>query len=133
MGNMYEIDAISEGRQVCAAPSEHLTPRQLEVLALLCEGLPNKLIARRLDISSATVKIHVGHILRVLNVSSRLQAVIAARSLGLMPGSSGVDPERRETHAAPRYPAVLRLLLGDDDASNASADDSEWSLVAATG
>ena len=34
----------------------HLTPRQLEVLDLLCEGLPNKLICRRLNIASGTVK-----------------------------------------------------------------------------
>jgi DNA-binding CsgD family transcriptional regulator len=129
---MYEMDAISEGRQASAALPEHLTPRQLEVLALLCEGLPNKLIARRLDISSATVKIHVGHILRVLNVASRLQAVIAARSLGLTLDSGGVEPVRRNADIAPRYPGVLRLLLGDEG-SQVPVDDSEWSLAAATG
>jgi|SRR5688572_32875980 len=75
------------------APSlPRLTPRQLEVLSWLCEGLPNKLIARRLDISAATVKVHIASILRELGVASRLQAVIAARSLGLIgdPGA-GVD------------------------------------------
>jgi DNA-binding CsgD family transcriptional regulator len=127
------MDAISEGRQASAALPEHLTPRQLEVLALLCEGLPNKLIARRLNISSATVKIHVGHILRVLNVASRLQAVIAARSLGLTLSSSGVEPMRREIAAPPRQPVVLRLLRNDDDRLHVPAADSEWSLVGATG
>lgn len=131
MGNMYEMEAISRDRQPSSALPARLTPRQLEVLALLCEGLPNKVIGRRLNIASATVKIHVAQIMRVLNVSSRLQAVIAVRSLGLTLSSRGVEPVRRET--APRYPGMLRLLLGGDDASHASADDSEWSLVAATG
>src|SRR4051812_43157941 len=61
----------------------HLTPRQRDVLALLCEGLPNKLICRRLDISPGTVKAHISSILRELGVSSRLQAVVAAREAGL--------------------------------------------------
>jgi len=57
----------------------HLTRRQLEVLALLCEGLPNKLICRRLDIAPGTAKAHISSILRELGVTSRLQAVVAAR------------------------------------------------------
>ena len=59
------------------------TGRQLDVLRLLCEGLPNKVISARLGISPGTVKIHVSHILRKLGVTSRLQAVIATRRLGL--------------------------------------------------
>ena len=59
------------------------TRRQLDVLSLLCEGLHNKDIAIRLDISPRTVKIHVGEILRKFGVSSRLQAVVAARRGGL--------------------------------------------------
>jgi DNA-binding NarL/FixJ family response regulator len=63
------------------------TPRQLEVLALLCEGLPNKLICRRLNIASGTVKVHISCIFRELGVSSRLQAVVEAQSSGL-PGKT---------------------------------------------
>jgi len=70
-----------------------LTPRQLEVLALLCEGLPNKLIARRLDIATGTVKIHVSCILRELGVATRLQAVVAARRCGL-PGEQAAEPRQ---------------------------------------
>ena len=62
MGNLYEMDALNLFRQPSAALRERLTPRQLEVLALLCEGLPNTLIGRRLNISSATVKIHVANL-----------------------------------------------------------------------
>ena len=64
------------------AAAPYLTPRQLEVRSSLCEGLPNKEIARRLNISAATVKVHIGSILRELGVANRLQAVISARGLG---------------------------------------------------
>ena len=68
----------------CPPRAIHLTPREHEVLALLCEGLPNKLISRRLEISSATVKCHISRILSELGVSSRLQAVVAAARYGLL-------------------------------------------------
>lgn len=61
-----------------------LTPRELEVLSLLAEGLPNKLICRRLGISAGTVKIHVSRVLAELGVSSRLEAVIVAQRLGVL-------------------------------------------------
>ena len=54
-----------------------LTPRQSDVLALLLKGLPNKLIARELNVSLDTVKDHVAAVLRALGVSSRTQAVVA--------------------------------------------------------
>ena len=66
------------------AESPHLTPRQLEVLALLCEGLPNKLICRRLTISAGTTKAHISAVLRELGVGSRLQAVIEAKRRGIV-------------------------------------------------
>ena len=89
---------------------EHLTPRQLEVLALLCEGLPNKLIGRRLNIANATVKIHVARILRALNVSSRLQAVIAARRLGLEPKQVAAEPASHAMLAAPQLTMAARIF-----------------------
>jgi DNA-binding NarL/FixJ family response regulator len=54
-----------------------LTPRQTEVLALLLQGKPNKVIARELSLSVETVKDHVAAVLRALKVSSRTQAVLA--------------------------------------------------------
>jgi DNA-binding NarL/FixJ family response regulator len=83
--------------------SPRLTPRELEVLALLCEGMSNKLISRRLNISDGTVKIHVGKILAQLGVSSRLQAVVAAHRDGLIAnekaGANG-EPEDHQPLAA---------------------------------
>lgn len=63
---------------------ETLTPRELEVLQLLAEGLPNKAIALRLDISEHTVKFHVNAILGKLNAQSRTEAVVRATRLGLL-------------------------------------------------
>jgi DNA-binding NarL/FixJ family response regulator len=60
-----------------------LTARQAQVLALLVQGKPNKLICRDLNLSEGTVKIHVTAILKTLGVMNRTQAVIAVSKLGL--------------------------------------------------
>lgn len=60
-----------------------LTDRQAQVLALMLQGKPNKLICRELHLAEGTVKIHVAAILRALNVANRTQAVIEASRLGL--------------------------------------------------
>lgn len=67
-----------------STPVEDLTPRELEVLRLLAEGLPNKTIAQRLDISEHTVKFHVNALLGKLGVGSRTEAVVRATRLGLI-------------------------------------------------
>ena len=61
-----------------------LTPRQFEVLDLLCQGLPNKAIGRRLNLSENTVRWHVNAILALMQVSNRSEAAFAARSQGLI-------------------------------------------------
>jgi DNA-binding NarL/FixJ family response regulator len=61
---------------------ELLTERQIDVLHLLSQGKPNKLIARDLGISEGTVKIHLAAIFRALNVRNRVEAVVASRRLG---------------------------------------------------
>jgi DNA-binding NarL/FixJ family response regulator len=61
---------------------ESLTPREREVLELLVEGLPNKLIADRLGISENTAKFHVNSILGKLGAESRTEAVVRAARLG---------------------------------------------------
>jgi two-component system nitrate/nitrite response regulator NarL len=63
---------------------EELTPRELAVLRLVAEGLPNKTIAVRLGISEHTVKFHVNTILGKLGVASRTEAVVRAIRLGLI-------------------------------------------------
>jgi len=60
-----------------------LTERQVDVLQLMLQGMPNKLICRKLDLAEGTVKSHVTAILKTLNVDNRTQAVLAASRLGL--------------------------------------------------
>jgi DNA-binding NarL/FixJ family response regulator len=63
-------------------PAAALSAREAEVLALLVEGLPNKLIARRLEISEKTVKTHLTAIFRTLDVTDRTQAALWAERNG---------------------------------------------------
>jgi DNA-binding NarL/FixJ family response regulator len=60
-----------------------LTPRQIEVLALMMKGKSNKVICRELHLAEPTVKNHVTAVLKALNVTNRTEAVIAASSLDL--------------------------------------------------
>lgn len=61
----------------------NLSHREHEVLCCLMAGYPNKLIARKLEVSEATIKVHVKAILRKLNVMNRTQAAIWATARGI--------------------------------------------------
>ena len=65
-------------------PEEPLTARELEVLQLLAQGLPNKIIATRLHITEHTAKFHVSSILMKLGAASRTEAVTTAARRGLL-------------------------------------------------
>ena len=60
------------------SPLSELSPRELDILRGIARGESNKLIARHLGIAETTVKIHVQHVLRKLNVASRVQAAVIA-------------------------------------------------------
>ena len=64
--------------------AEPLTPRELEVLKRMAEGLSNKQIARELAISEHTIKFHVNAILGKLGAQSRTEAVVRATRAGLI-------------------------------------------------
>ncbi|MFX1675960.1 two-component system response regulator NarL [Paraburkholderia sp. A2WS-5] len=72
-GNL--VQALS-GSQSFRASETLLSAREQEVLDYLVEGLCNKAIARKLDISVGTVKVHVKHVLHKLDLHSRLEAVV---------------------------------------------------------
>lgn len=85
-GNIYVPPALlgednSLGPQT-GSGSSGLTGRQTEVMQLIAEGKSNKEIARELSLAETTVKMHMTHIMRVLNVSNRTQAVVKAEKLG---------------------------------------------------
>lgn len=66
-------------------PMVDVTPRELEVLYLMAEGMANKTIAAQLSISEHTVKFHVNAIMTKLGSQSRTEAVVRAMRLGLIP------------------------------------------------
>lgn len=134
MDTRYETKSTRLVRPPPTLRQEKLTPRQLEVLALLCEGLPNKLIARRLDMAGGTVKVHIVRILRALNVSSRLQAVISARSLWLLDKADSVRTTLQETVTALKTAAAApRLRLVDDAAPRVPDAKIEQTTAVAVG
>lgn len=63
---------------------ELLTPRQVEVLRLMAEGLTNAQIARRLGVTPNTARIHVENVRQRLGATTRIEAVARGRELGLI-------------------------------------------------
>src|SRR3546814_6239761 len=104
------VDALSDPAWRAPQPSwEHddaghnLSDRELEILRCLISGDANKLMARRLNITEATVKVHIKAILRKLRVLNRTQAEIWALSRGL---------DRLAPPAESRYPLPAGRLPG---------------------
>ncbi len=75
------ISAISNSRSV------PLSEREVQILGCLVGGLPNKTIARNLNMAEATVKVHLKTLLRKINVQNRTQAAIWGINCGSLPGS----------------------------------------------
>lgn len=83
-GKMVMSEAVTQAlamaiRKPQANPTDQLnslTGRELEILKLISKGLSNKLIARELDISDGTVKVHVKHLLKKLGLRSRVEAAV---------------------------------------------------------
>lgn len=84
MSPALQLDIPQPALPLPLANFDALTEREYEVLALVAEGLPNKQIALRLNISEHTVKFHVNAIMGKLNVQSRTEAVVRATRLGLI-------------------------------------------------
>lgn len=68
--------AIRNPNNKSSGEIDALTQRELEILKLIAKGLSNKLIARELDISDGTVKVHVKHLLKKLHLRSRVEAAV---------------------------------------------------------
>ena len=81
---LFTAVSVPRPAPVLEEGGEELTPREVEVLSLISEGIPNKAIARRLGISEHTVKFHVGSVLGKLGAASRTEAVRVGARRGLI-------------------------------------------------
>jgi DNA-binding NarL/FixJ family response regulator len=98
-GGVYVPPEILTRLERAGAPAEPgeapaayaLTRRQTEVLVLMAEGLSNKQIARTLDISDGTVKLHVAAVLKALDAENRTRAVLVAARRGLLSDLKNTD------------------------------------------
>jgi DNA-binding NarL/FixJ family response regulator len=96
-------EALSERRSTAAAANSatarddtwRLTPRQHQVLGLLREGKPNKIIAYELEMRESTVKVHVRQIMRKLRASNRTEAAFLASNLQNLERTSARGAARR--------------------------------------
>ena len=80
---VYHPEAV--GARISAAGAEPLSPREIEVLRLIADGLSNKIIAWKLNISEHTVKFHINSILSKMRAGSRTEAVMLGLRRGLIP------------------------------------------------
>ncbi|TPO12664.1 helix-turn-helix transcriptional regulator [Mesorhizobium sp. B1-1-5] len=83
-GDFHDDEPVEEETPDDNQPRPALSPREAEVLALLAEGAPNKVIARRLNISVHTAKFHVAAILIKLGAANRTDAIAIAMRQGLV-------------------------------------------------
>lgn len=74
--NRVLAQALQSKQEKQSSNIDDLTKREKQILKLIAEGLSNKLIARKLDISEGTVKVHVKRVLKKLHLSSRVEAAV---------------------------------------------------------
>ena len=78
VGTVYRREAPN------AKPTTPLTPREIEIVRMVAQGLRNRVIAERLSISEGTVKVHLHNIYEKFNVDGRLELVLLAQDKGLI-------------------------------------------------
>jgi two-component system nitrate/nitrite response regulator NarL len=107
--------------EVPADPLVQLSPRERSILRCLIEGASNKCIARKIDISEATVKVHIKAILRKIRVQNRTQAAIwgihnqsLARPMGKGPPQLSSAANKRSAREIPDLRRIERAIDGPE-------------------
>lgn len=108
----HHLHAIDDAERM--RPAAGFTERQYAVLCCLCQGDPNKVIGRKLDMTETTVKVHVREIMRKLGVGNRTQVAIAAGrggfvadNIGLVPQDPAMESVKQSSGVVPRTPRPL--------------------------
>lgn len=78
------VRVVLEREEASRAATETLTPREIEIVRMVSQGLRNRTIAERLSISEGTVKVHLHNIYEKLGVGGRLELVLCAQQRGLV-------------------------------------------------
>lgn len=78
-----DLDCASDEQAEIVRNFSSLTPQQMKILRLICQGSPNKIISYELSISEATVKTHIAAIMSKIKVQNRTQAALMASKAGL--------------------------------------------------
>lgn len=92
----FDVGPAPAAELVGSEPEPRLTPRQREILDLMASGLSTSEIAKKLALSTETVRNHVRGVFRELRVHTRLEAIAAARRLGLL-AAPGLKPHQPDS------------------------------------
>ena len=93
---------VDTQRPAAASPDlQGLSEREIQILRCLLNGHPNKVIAKKLSITEATVKVHLKGVLKKINAANRTQAAIWALNNGLSADNSSIAPRRPGTPIVP--------------------------------
>jgi DNA-binding CsgD family transcriptional regulator len=112
-----------------SASAEQLSPRELEVLRLVAQGMDNRTIAERMVLSEGTIKAHVSHILAKVSVRTRAELVRFALTREIFPfefdtkvGTPSGVSARMHQHITVRFTAMESPLREDRDPLNLESD-----------
>ena len=83
-GTYFPPTLLKQQSNTTSLNGKHLTNRQTEVLQYLAQGLSNKQIAYQMNVSEATVKLHINALLRAVGATNRTQAVIKSQQMGIV-------------------------------------------------
>jgi DNA-binding NarL/FixJ family response regulator len=140
-GRIYVPAWIADGivarvphlQTVSATLSVSLTPRQQSVLSLIAQGLSNKQIAHRLQISEGTAKIHIAAMLRALGVRNRAEAVAKSatlvRRLPALSQSPTIAPKASSPMATSAAPTAAPKRVGNNVRKKASSSTPKLSII----
>lgn len=122
---MFARLSLFAGAAQADASAEQLSPREIEVLRLVAQGMDNRTIAADLSLSEGTVKAHVSHILAKLAVRTRAELVRYALTTEVIPFELQPDDEHSAGMSARVHRHITLRFTAGDEPSNTSNDPAD--------